>query len=185
VDAKSGGLCWVVFAKWEDVQQWPDVDPLTGLCNTSIMLKAGCTWYELKLPDRDRKFKENLQKSSAGPFWKMQVQGYVAGNNSVHTLSAAAMPFHQYVVMAADRDGQIRFIGNSDSGAEVVIDYSSGEKDESRKRTMSFDWEHHLPAPIYTGQLDDIQTDVILPPFADTADPDLGEFNDDFNDDYN
>jgi hypothetical protein len=175
-----GGLCWVVFARWEDVELWPIVDPLTGICKTDIKLRNGKTWFELKATDKGRMFTEVQKQSAAGPYWEMQVTGYVGGNNSVLTLSSGAMTFHQYVVMFKDRDGQIRFIGSDNTGADVEINYTSGDKEASRKRSFVFSWEHHLPAPIYAGKLDDIEDDVILPPFAA-----LREFNDDFNLDFN
>lgn len=174
-----GGLCWAVYAKWEDVENWPLVDPLTGICNTAFKLKEGKTWYELKVTDKGRLFTEEMKVGSAGPFWEMQLNGYVGGNNASLTLSAGTMPFHQYVVLFKDRDGLIRFLGNPDTGADVMINYTSGDKDASRKRSYSFQWEHHLPAPIYTGKLDDIQDDIITPPFQT-----VGDFNDDFNDDF-
>lgn len=175
-----GGLCWIVFAKWEDVDKWPQVDPVTGMSVTGIALKEGKTWYQLEVTDKNRMFTENSKSSAAGPYWEMQLTGYVGGNNTVITLSSAAMLFHQYVLFFKDRDGQIRFIGNENSGADVEIQYTSGDKEASRKRSFLFSWEHHLPAPVYTGNLDDIQDDIVIPPFKQ-----LGDFNDDFSEDFN
>lgn len=178
-EVHPGGLCWAVFAKWEDVERWPQVDPLTGMAVTGIYLKEGKTWFELMVTDKGRAFNENQKQSFSGPYWEMQLTGYVGGNNSVLTLSAAAMPFHQYVLMFKDRDGQIRFIGNENTGADVELAYTSGDKEASRKRNYVFSWEHHLPASIYTGDLEDIQDDIILPPFKQ-----LGDYNDDFSADF-
>src|SRR5688500_15712026 len=99
---RPGGLCWVVFARWEDVNLWPQVNPLTGLCSTSIQLQTGKTWYECKVVDKGKMFNENMKVSPAGPFWDMQLTGYLGGNNTALTLAAGTMPFHQYVVMFKD-----------------------------------------------------------------------------------
>lgn len=178
-EVHPSGLCWIVFARHEDVELWPEVDPLTGLCNTPIKLYAGKTWYDCKVVDKGRIFTETPKVSNAGPYWEMQVSGYLGGNNTNQTLSASAMRYHQFVVMFKDRDGQIRFIGDADTGADAEPPYTSGDKDASRKRTITFSWEHPNPASIYVGSLSDILDDVITPPFAGE-----GDFNDDFNEDF-
>ena len=175
-----GGLCWIVFAKWEDVELWPEIDPITGVANTPIKLFAGRTWYEAKVTYKGKMFIETDKQDATGPFWDMQVTGYIGGNSTSNTLSAAAMLYHQYVVMFEDLDGQIRFIGNTDTGAGVNVPYNSGEKESSRKRTITWGWQHPNPAPIYIGGLTDIIDDVIIPPFAGA-----GDFNEDFSNDFN
>ncbi|THU34231.1 hypothetical protein FAM09_24750 [Niastella caeni] len=177
---RPGGLCWIVFALWQDVDLWPQVDPLTGLAKTPIALKAGKTWYECQVVDKGRIFNETEKKSSAGHYWEMQVVGYLGGNNSSNTINADVMTFNDYVVMFKDRDGQIRFLGNADTGAEVEFTYTSADNSTSRKRTINFTWQHILQAPIYVGNLDDILDDIITPPFAG-----VGDFNDDFSNDFN
>lgn len=176
----TGGLCWIVFAKWEDVEIWPEVNPLTGMCSTAIQLILGKTWYECQVVDKGRIFTETAKVAAAGPFWDMQVTGYLGGNNSNNTLSAGTMRYHQYVVMFKDRDGQIRFIGDEDTGADVEFNYTSGDRESIRKRSITFNWESPNPAAIYVGSLSDILDDIITPPFQGA-----GDFNDDFNDDFN
>lgn len=196
----TGGLCWLVFAKWEDVLLWPQVNPETGLCSTPIKLKEGCTWYECKLVDKGRLFTETMKVSPAGPYWDFSITGYFGGNNTAHVLASGTMQYHKYVVMFKDRDGQIRFFGNEDAGADIEEGYTSGEKDSSRKRTVTFSSEHPQPAPIYVGSLEDITDDIIVPPFDGCGafgndfgddfdighcDNGSGEFNDDYNNDFN
>lgn len=178
-EVTTGGLCWIVFAKWEDVLYWPQVHPKTGVCSSPIQLIPGRTWYECQLVDKGRIFNENQKASGAGPYWEMQVNGYLAGNNTGLTLSAATMQYHQFVVMLKDRDSQIRFIGNADSGADWENNYNSGDRDNTRKRTGVFSWQNPLPAPVYVGNLDDIVDDLITPPFANE-----GDFGNDFGDDF-
>lgn len=176
---RPGGLCWVVFAKWQDVDLWPQIDPQTGLAKTAIKLIAGKTWYECNVVDRGRIFSENDKSSTAGPFWEMQLTGYLGGNNTSNTLNAEVMVYNDYVVMFRDRDGQIRFMGSADAGADVEFTYTSADRGSSRKRTINFNWQHVLPATIYIGDLDDLLDDIITPPFMG-----IGDFNDDFGNDF-
>lgn len=177
---KPGGLCWIVFARKSDVLNWPTIHPATNLAYTAIKLKEGKTWFQLKVVNKDRLFTESQEDSGAGPYWKHQVNGYFGGNSAQHTLVFGVLPFEELVVMFQDRDGSIRFIGNEDAGATLKNNYTSGDSDSSRKRSLSFSWEHPEPAPIYIGSLGDILDNVITPPFAG-----LGDFGDDFNEDFN
>lgn len=177
---RPGGLCWVVYAIWQDVDQWPQIDPLTGLAKTAITLLPNKTWYECQVVDKGRIFNETQKRSTSGTYFEMQITGYLGGNSSSNTLNADVMLFHNYVVMFKDRDGQIRFLGNADSGADVDFTYTSADLSSSRKRNLTFSWQHSLAAPIYVGNLKDILDDLIIPPFQGQ-----GDFNDDFNDDFN
>lgn len=177
---QPAGLCWVVFARKADVQYWPLIHPSTNLAFTAIKLFPGKTWYQLLVVNKDRLFTEKQQNVAAGPYWEQTVSGYFGGNNKNQTLAAGIMPFERYVVMFKDRDGNIRMLGSPDSGATYLGDYTSGESDGSRKRTIQFNWENELAAPIYVGDLDDILDDIIVPPFASS-----GDFTNDFNDDFN
>ena len=160
---EPGGLCWIKFCKWEDILLFPQVDPLTGLATTSFTLKAGASWMDIIMPDKDRMFTESQADGTAGDFYRTDIRGYVAGNSSDHVLTIAAMKFHQYVVIFSDRGGQVRFVGDQDSGAEFSNNYSSGDKDSSRKRTVNFLWAHPGPLPIYAGSLDGILNFKKLP----------------------
>ena len=177
---KPGGLCWIVYAKWQDVDKWPEVDMETGLARTAIQLKSGSTWYECRVVDKGRIFTEIEKKTGAGAYYDMQLVGYLGGNNTSNTLNVNVMTFNDYVVMFKDRDGQIRFFGNADSGAEVEFAYTSADISSSRKRNLIFSWQHSLQAPIYIGDLKDIMNDLITPPFQGQ-----GDFSDDFNEDFN
>lgn len=178
-NVRTGGLCWAVYARKEDVQLWPQMHPATNLAYTPIKLYEGKTWYQLLAVDKDRILSENMEDSPAGPWWKIQSSCYFGGNNSNHILTSGLLAFDEVVLMIQDRDGNIRLIGNEDAGASFTTAYSSGDKDQSRKRTISFYWEHTMPAAIYIGGLKDIEADVITPPFAT-----LGDFTNDFSDDF-
>ena len=154
--------------------------PVTNLASSSIQLKPGATWYKLEAANKDRFFSEAVKDSNAGPYWEMQVNGYLGGNTKNHILTSALLSLDEFVVMFLDKDGNVRFIGNEDAAASCRINYTSGDTDSSRKRTVTFFWEHASVSPIYIGSLENIQDDVITPPFAE-----LRDFSDDFSNDFN
>lgn len=147
----TGGLCWIIFFRWEDVDQWPAADPLTGILTSDIILKPSAIFYACDLTHKTKTFKETLKSSPAGPFIEISVAGNLAGNNLNHITGIAAMQFHQYGILLKERNGEQRLIGNADSGASLEWDYTSGTLDSSRIRSMKFSWESMLPAPIFQG----------------------------------
>lgn len=147
----NAGVCLVQFCKWEDVLTWPTVDPLTGILNSTIILKPGAVWNIFISPNTDRALTEQQQAASPGHYYRVQVTGYLPGNDAPTTLKVAAMPYHDYVLLVKDRDGLIRLIGDEDTGAEFSNNYSSGDAGSSRKRSITFSWETINPLPIYPG----------------------------------
>lgn len=145
------GICVIQFAKWEDVLVWPTVDPLTGILNSTLELKAGVNWNLLVSPEPDRAFTEQQQAANAGPYYRVQVTGYLPGNDSPTVQKVAPMPYHDYVILVKDRDGLIRLIGDEDSGADFTNNYKSGSAGSSRRRDITFNWETINPCPIYPG----------------------------------
>lgn len=177
---KNGGLCYVLFARWQDVLQWPSIDPATGICNTAIKLIPTATFFELQIPDNERLITETEQKGNGGPFVDIQVSGYVGGNNTKHTLGSQAMQYNQFVLLVKDRDGLLKLVGDEDSGAEFTYTYTSGDISNSRKRPVVFKWQSANGVVIYNSPDSSQDTDIIVPPFAR-----LGDFSDDFNNDFN
>lgn len=169
----------MVYTPFENVDIWPSLDPATGLIASAITLKEGKKWYEAKVVDKDRFFTEVMKVSDAGHYWEQSVSAYIGGNNSAQTLNSGTLPFHQYVLLLKDRDGQVRLIGNEDCGADCLLDYTSGDVDTSRRWNYRFVWQHLNTAPIYLGDTSGIIDDTIEPPFTGE-----GSFSNDFNSDF-
>jgi len=176
---RPGGYCWLVYTPFENVQQWPSINPATGQAATPIVLKPGKQWYQAEVVDKDRFFREEPDINEIGPLWNQSITGYIGGNNSNQTLNAGVMPYHRYAIMLKDRDGQIRLIGNEDSGAVLIPRYTSGEFDTSRRWDYQFNWQHTNPAAIYIGDTGSLDLEEINPPFTGQ-----GSFNNDFNSDF-
>lgn len=144
-----GGFCYALFAKWESVNNWPEIDPLTGICNTAITLKTGETWYELQLANNLKLYQEVQKTANAGDFISIVISGYLGGSSVNHSLSIRTMVYSNYVIMMEDRDGIIRLIGDQDSGPTLKYTRTSGDIQASRKRPLEFDWETPAGTIIY------------------------------------
>jgi hypothetical protein len=149
----SGGLCRIVACKWEDVLEFPEIDPLTGICAGPLQLKEGTDFITIPVVDKDRLFSELMKVGTEGVFFDITVAGILAGNNLSNTLSLQAAFYHDWIVLADDRDGLTRLIGDSDKGAKLTYDYNSGDKDSSRKRAIKFTWQYPTTAPVYSVNL--------------------------------
>lgn len=149
---KAGGLCGITLFRVNDVLAWPTVSPQTGILNTAVQLKAGGVFYTIGASEKDRVFKEALKFGPEGPYMDIAVTCKLPGNSAANTLSFDAMKFYQWGIIVHDRDGNKRLVGNEDSGAALVFDYSSEDIEGSRGRGITFSWKHPNNAPIYEAQ---------------------------------
>jgi hypothetical protein len=149
---KPSGLCKIIFFKWNEVFTWPAIDPVTGIVSTVIDLKPGGTFYIIESAEKNRIFSETKKFSDAGPYWEMRVTAQHGSNTPNNLLSLFSMGFHQFGIIVYDRDGNQRLIGDKDSGAKLIDDYTSGDYFSSRVKTYTWSWKHALPAPIYSSQ---------------------------------
>ena len=113
---KPGGLCRILFFKWEDVITWPAIDPQDGVIYDPVVLKEDAVFFVFE-PNNERNFTEEQKESSAGPFIEVQVNGKLAGNTLNYITSLDAMIHHRFGLLITDRNGEIRLIGDEDSGA--------------------------------------------------------------------
>jgi hypothetical protein len=147
---KTGGLCSIKYCKKEEVLTFPEINPETGLIESSLVLKPGGVLYYCAAIDQGRSFEEQHKSSTAGPYFEISVKGNLQGSSAANILSLQKMQHHQWVVIAEDRNGVTRLIGNQDSGADISHSYTTGTVTDSRKTEISFKWQHPLSAPIYT-----------------------------------
>jgi hypothetical protein len=147
---KAGGLCSINAFRWEDVLVWPSVDPQTGVLVDSIQLKPGASFLVISSTEKDRVLKEVMKVGAEGPYMEISVTCKLAGNSAGNTLSLDAAKFSRWGLIVKDRNGDQRLVGNEDGGAKISFDYTTGDIDSSRMRTIVFTWEHQNSAPIYT-----------------------------------
>jgi hypothetical protein len=144
-----GGLCSLSFFAIEDVQDWPEVDPATGILSTAINMKTGKMIYICQATDHGRSFDEELKYSGAGPYMDIQVAGVLGGHNAQNILTLCTAQFHRWGLICNDRNGNYRLVGYKNSGARLTYKYTSADPSGSRKVNLSWSWQNPLPAPIY------------------------------------
>ena len=149
---KNGGLCSVKYFKKEDVLTWPSVDPQTGTISSTITLKPGKFIYLCESINESRGFSEAQKENNAGPFFETTIKATLPGSAAAQILALGTMIHHQFGLIVEDKSGITRLIGNQDSGASLVFNYTSGESGTSRKTELTFKWEHPQPAPIYEAE---------------------------------
>lgn len=168
---RIGGICTLLAAKWEDIENWPGIDLATNMSDSAITLKAGKSWLLFYSSDTERSYSENLKPSAAGPYISHKIIAQVPGDSASNTLAMKAAQFHRYVLVVKDKAGMLRLLGNQDAGAEISHGYDSGTQQNSRKRTIDFTWDHSVSAPLLAAQtftIDGIEVNdmcaVVFPP---------------------
>lgn len=121
------------------------------MMENTISLKPGKVIYSCPLIDQTRSFSEEQKTDAGGKYFSIQVKASVPGSNASNILSLQTMSAHQWGIIAEDRNGVVRLIGNEDSGADLFVKYDTADPKGSRKTELIFSWEHTLPAPIYQG----------------------------------
>lgn len=153
-----GGLCSITYFKREDVAVWPTIDPSTGALKDTIQLHPGGTFYAIAATEKDRTFSEDEKSAPEGPYYEQKVSAHMAGNSAAHVLVLGTASFHQFGVIATDRDGMQRLLGNEDSGCILSKSFTSSDLDGSRSWQLNFSWQHPGPAPIYKAKAFTIST---------------------------
>lgn len=146
---RLGGTCSITYFQWDDVATWPDLDPVTGKLKTAVVLKAGKTFFTLSATERDRIFSETWKRGIEGPYCEMQVAAKLAGSNAPTVQALDSMKFHQWGIIAKERTGDVRLLGNADCGALFSWNYTSGDYDTSRMIDLKWTWQHPNSAPFY------------------------------------
>lgn len=153
---KAPGLCSIKIFRREDVLTWPSFDPETGVLASAITLKPGKLIYLLESTDPSRSFAENQKSGPGGYFTEHTVKATLRGSTAAHHLTIGTLMHHEWGMILKDKDGSTRLIGNQDTAADVLRDYTSGQATDSRKTELTFKWQHPQPAPIYTATAFDI-----------------------------
>lgn len=148
-EINPGGLCSIIFFLWEDVAQWPSINPATGIISDSVVMKAGKSIYTIQPTETERYFKEEPISNAAGPAHNIQVNCRLGGNTNAATLALGKYQHHQFGLIVKDRNGEQRLIGNDETGARISYDYTSGDFSEQRIRNIKWIWQSSQPVPIY------------------------------------
>lgn len=149
VPPKLGGMCSILYCKWEDVATWPAMDPATGILTSTLQLKPGKNLYLLGATEKDRIFTEAEKTGAEGPYIEMHVTGKIAGYNAATLQNLNLMKHHQWCIIVQERTGDQFLIGDKDTGAAFTFDKTSGDSETSRMVNISFAWQSANTAPTY------------------------------------
>lgn len=153
---RTGGLCAIKLCRREDVLRWPVINPATGVMDAALVLAPGASLYYIDAIDATRSYSEKPNTGTPGRSYEITVTGSLGGSNAANILSLQTMVHHEWVIIAEDRNGVTRLVGNEDAGATLLDEYDAGTITTSRKTQLIFKWEHTSTAPIYTAQAFDI-----------------------------
>lgn len=159
---KPGGICRIIFFKWEDVLVWPPVSPTLYTIEDDLTLKEGAAYYLVEPAAAEKFFTEEQKDSPQGPYYEVLVNGKIGGHTLNHIASTDAMKYHQYGLLITDINGETRLIGSPDCGASFTASYTSGDGRSSRSTSIAFKWESENRLPIYQG-LGIIVDDELIP----------------------
>lgn len=165
-----GGLCYFYFTPVESVLQWPVINPLSGTITDDLVLKAGKSWLRCEVIEKDRSFSENQKSEDPGDFFEMNITGFLPNDTPVNTYTTNLMKNRRFAIVTKERNGIMRLIGNSHSGATFIQSYSSSDANGARGRSLSFQWQSPDSAPLYLTAVT-ADGDVINPPWVPPTHP--------------
>jgi len=155
-NVKSPGLCSIKIFRREDVLSWPAFDPENGVLASAITLKPGKLIYLLESIDPSRSFSENQKSNGGGYYFEQTIKASLRGSTAAHHLTLGTLFHHEWGMIVKDKNGVTRLIGNQDTAADIITDYTTGQGADSRKTELTFKWQHPQPAPVYTATAFDI-----------------------------
>lgn len=167
---KPGGLCEFFFAKREDVETWPLLNPQTNTYTQEVVLRGGASWYRCQVIDQDRDYTEEGKAGDAGPYVELRLGGFLPDDSPVNTVTVGNMAYHDYVIVLQERNGIRRLIGNEDAGAKFTHSYDSSDSDGTRGRQLVFSFKSPAPAGIYLSVVT-ADGEVINPPWPGGGGP--------------
>jgi hypothetical protein len=129
----DAGWCEFYYTPIENIDQWPSVDPSTQELTAEPTLKVGATWYgPIKIANQQLGYKEQQQKSPAGVFYKIQVDGIYPGDGRASRVNLSNMPHHQFILVGKQRaGGMFVLLGAPDSGLDFGHEFNTGRGNTS------------------------------------------------------
>lgn len=124
----DAGWCEFYYTPIENIDQWPSVLPLTQELSGEPILKAGASWFgPILVANQQLGYKEDQQRTAAGIFYKIQVDGFYPGDGRASRVNISNMPFHRYALVGKQRaGGMFVLLGAPDSGYDFNHNFQTG-----------------------------------------------------------
>ena len=145
-----GGLCYFLFVPKEWVETSIRISLIDHKVLTEITLIAGKSWLKATCMQDTTGFAEPAEITPAGTKYTQSIQGVINGDDQDMNTLLNGLPFYDYVVIAVDRTGQKKLIGNKTHGMRFVAEYSTGIRyAEKRAYNIALQHESDHKAPVY------------------------------------
>lgn len=145
------GTAVILFAlkEWIDTDIQFDFDTNTVL--EDIELIAGKKFIEIPFTPESYDYKEDPKESDSGVFFATQLSGSCNYLSPLISELLEAIRFRECLVIAYDKSGNIKLIGNKESGAKIQYNNANPSTDQTVTVTATFDQENLNP--FYTGNI--------------------------------
>lgn len=123
-----GGICKWYYAKVEDVEEWPVVNPVTQEYSTQPVLREGAVWYgPVKVPDGSLGLTEVEKEIAAGTYFEIKIELTQPGDERNSRANLRNLGLHRYVAVAKTRAGGMYVVvGSPHSPLKLRREYSTG-----------------------------------------------------------
>lgn len=136
----DAGWCEFYYTPIENIDVWPTVNPTNQELTAEPTLKVGASWYgPIKVANQQLGYKEAQQKTAAGNFYKIQVDGIYPGDGRSSRANLSNMPYHQFVLVGKQRaGGMFILLGSPDSGFDFNQEFNTGRGNPSAITDFTF-----------------------------------------------
>lgn len=124
----------------ENIAVWPSILPDSQECNAEPQLAAGKSWYgPIKVANQQLGYKEEQQRSGAGIYYRVQVEGIYPGDGRSARVNLENMPHHKYVIIGKQRAGGLYLLlGAPDCGLDFNHSFYTGKATVSAGNEFTF-----------------------------------------------
>ena len=144
--ANKPRLCSLLIAPIEWLQGDVVVDYNSGMILEPPVLNNG--WLELKLAPESYDYEEKPKSNRAGQYYEITIAGTANQITPEIQLVLNTLRFHQLVVRAKDKHGNIKYVGTRESGA--VFQFANANA-ALQKVDITLSYDSEYPAPYILG----------------------------------
>lgn len=121
-----GGICSFQFVPKEGIDEFPDVDILTGEALFAVSLLPGSTWLTGTCLRDSMEFTEEQQRNEAGTYFQQKLSGVINKDNVDMNTLTDSLRFIECVVIYTDRNGKKKLIGKPSKAMSFTSRLATG-----------------------------------------------------------
>jgi hypothetical protein len=101
--------------------------------NDVISLRNAIAYYQLVFANDSLKANYTPQKSDAGEYYQIDIEGFMPGESVVNTKILNIIRKYRFLVIYQESDGTYRWTGGMNAGLQMELDYNSGAGNDNAK----------------------------------------------------